>query len=174
MSHPISKIGGQLKGVVSIGQFRVPSQPLQGITLATIGLTLWLISRRQPAWFGSDIGPGLLAQYLALAVLGIGLVWTLLGWAKPQSTQTHRRQPITKAVVAARPPLLLASVCAFVIALPVTGLVPAAGLAAAMATLGAGERRWWFILLTGVLLMAMTALIGILLLPPATQLWPFS
>ncbi len=66
----------------------------------------------------------------------------------------------------------MGAVLAFCLVLPLAGLVLSAGVAAALAAWGAGERAWRGLGVTVVALMTLVAAIGHLLLPPTAPLWP--
>lgn len=148
----------------------------QGCVLALLGVVMWSISNSQPAWYGNEVGPGLMAQLLAKAIIGLGAIWAV--WcviAEPNSEITSQKEPSCSTQPDANrfsASALLGSVLLFALTLPVFGLAAAAGIAAGLAAFGAGERRTISILMTVVGLMTMAALIGILLLPPSILLWP--
>jgi len=46
---------------------------LPGVALCGLGGGMWALAQGQPAWLGGHVGPGLMAQLLAIGV--IGLFW---------------------------------------------------------------------------------------------------
>lgn len=130
----------------------------------------------QPAWLGGHVGPGLMAQLVSHAVLGLGVAWTMIS-ARDRVTPTPSRgcggdsgpsmHGLRHSALA-----LLGAVLTFALALPFVGLVLAAGLAAGLAAWGAGERTPRALAVTVLGLMALVVLVGVALLPPTAPLWP--
>lgn len=162
--------GGRRQGGVAAAV----SGALPGLGIGAAGLAMLLLARGQPAWLGENVGPGLMAQLLGKAVVVLGILWALwcvlrpdqrcaAGCAKaenPQGAQTMAG------------PALLSAVLLFALTLPALGLVVSASLAAAVAALGAGERRASALSVTVALAAALTTGIGLSLLPPTAPLWP--
>lgn len=142
------------------------------LAIGLVGVGLWLLSQGQPARLGGAVGPGYMARGLALGVVGLAAVWTLAVW------RAGLRIPPRAAVTAkasARPGAglaLLGGVLAFALAVPVAGLVAGAALAAGAAAWATGERRAGALAVTALVLAALAAGIGVLLLPPTAPLWP--
>ena len=146
---------------------------LPGVALAAMGLGILLLARGQPAWLGNDVGPGLMAQLLGKGIVGLGLLWAVLGWTQPAAAAATGCSSESPAPVRdASGPALLGGVLVFALALPWLGMVIAAALAATLAALGAGERAPRALALTVFGLTALTAAIGLVLLPPTAPLWP--
>ena len=149
---------------------------LPGLALCALGGAMWVLAQGQPAWLGGHVGPGLMAQLLAMGVIGLGATWAVFCARRPD--------PETASAGCggeAEPPApglrhsalaLLGAVLAFALSLPLIGLVLAAGLAAGLAAWGAGERTARALALTVAGLMALVGLVGVLLLPPTAPLWP--
>lgn len=137
--------------------------------LALIGMGALVVATglSQPAWIGARVGPGLMMQGAGLGIIALAGLWLALRWGRAADA------PQASAVAAPLGGvLLLGSVLAFALLLPVTGLVIAATVAAALAGLGAGERSPLALLVTALSLGALTAAIGLTLLPPTAPLWP--
>lgn len=150
---------------------------LPGLALAALGLAMLAAARGQPAWLGANVGPGLMAQLAAGGVVALGAAWALWRALRPDPARAPGCDPgCTEGTGAeAQPwsgPALLGAVLLFVLALPVLGLVGSAALAAALAAWGAGERGLRALALTAAGLAALTAGIGLALLPPTAPLWP--
>jgi hypothetical protein len=161
---------GQGRGRAALGRV------LPGLALCAIGAGMWVLAQGQPAWLGGHVGPGLMAQLLALGVISLGAVWAMI-CARSRVAQTppagcghETGQPAPGLRHSA--PALLGAVLAFALSLPHVGLVLAAGLAAGLAAWGAGERSPRAMGLTVAGLMALVALVGVALLPPTAPLWP--
>jgi hypothetical protein len=135
-----------------------------------------LLALGQPAWSGGNVGPGLMAQLLAIGVCGLGAVWAVLCALRPGPEMPLAGCGGEAGEVApghrASAPALLGAVLAFALGLPFLGLVLGAGLAAGLAAWGAGERSPRALTLTAGGLMALVALVGTVLLPPTAPLWP--
>jgi hypothetical protein len=149
---------------------------LPGIVLCAIGAGMLALAQGQPAWLGGHVGPGLMAQILSLGVLGLGLAWAMLS-ARGSVTPTPSAGcggdcGSPQRGLRHSAPALLGAVLTFALTLPVIGLVLAAGLAAALAAWGAGERIPRAMTLTVLGLMALVAIVGVALLPPTASLWP--
>ena len=145
-----------------------------GLALCALGLGLLLLARTQPAWVGDRIGPGLLAQVLAMGVAGLGALWSVALLLRP-APRAAVGCAEGRGNAAAGPwsgPALLGAVLLFGLTTPVLGLVASASLAAALAAVGAGERRPFGLLVTVAGLGGLVALIGVTLLPPTAPLWP--
>ncbi|MCU0902595.1 MAG: tripartite tricarboxylate transporter TctB family protein [Tabrizicola sp.] len=149
---------------------------LPGLVLCAIGAGMSGLALGQPAWLGGHVGPGLMAQILSLGVLGLGVAWAIL-LARGRITSTPSpgcgsdSGPPTRGLRHSAP-ALLGAVLTFALTLPFVGLVLAAGLAAALAAWGAGERTPRALALTVLGLMALVAIVGEALLPPTAPLWP--
>ncbi len=144
---------------------------LPGLALCAVGVAMLLLARGQPAWLGPNVGPGLLAQLLAKGVIAIGSLWAV--WLALRTEHDGPKGCGTGATTQSWSGLaLLGAVLLFALALPVLGLVISAGLAAALAALGAGERGPVALGLTVAGLSGLTAIIGITFLPPTAPLWP--
>lgn len=151
---------------------------LPGLLLCAIGAGMSALAQGQPAWLGGHIGPGLIAQLLSLGVLGLGIAWAML-LARGRVTSTPSAGCGSdcgppKRGLRHSAPALLGAVLIFALTLPVLGLVLAAGLAAALAAWGAGERIPRALALTVLGVMALVAIVGVALLPPTAPLWPAS
>lgn len=163
---PDSQIGVQQRSWRLMLKRAIP-----GLALCTLGLAMLWLARGQPAWFGSNVGPGLMAQLLAKGVVGIGGLWALWRAFRPEQLKEEN----LGAEISVQPwsgPALLGAVLLFALTLPMLGMVTSAVLAAALAALGAGERNPVALGLTVIGLAVFTAIIGITLLPPTTPLWP--
>jgi hypothetical protein len=112
-----------------------------------------------------------MAQLLSKGVIGIGGLWAL--W-RALRTDHHSSAGCGTGTSTQRwsGPALLGAVLLFALTLPTTGLVISAGLAAALAALGAGERGLVALALTVAGLALLTAIVGMTLLPPTAPLWP--
>jgi hypothetical protein len=173
----------QLKGPAGAARRALP-----GAAICLAGLAMLVVALGQPAWLGGSIGPGLMARAIAAGVIVLGAAWAIwcalsrpdTGAAAPQDTARGRAGCTTDAAAdtgRAAPqrhsgPALLAAVLAFALAVPVLGLVAGAALAAAVTAWGAGERALPALVATATGLGGLTALIGVLLLPPTAPLWP--
>jgi len=149
---------------------------LPGLVLCAIGAGMSGLALGQPAWLGGHVGPGLMAQILSLGVLGLGVAWAMLS-ARGRVTPTPSKGCRGDCGAPERSlrhsaPALLGAVLTFALTLPVLGLVLAAGMAAALAAWGAGERSPRALALTVLGLMALVAIVGVALLPPTAPLWP--
>jgi hypothetical protein len=146
---------------------------MPGMALAAMGAGILLLALGQPAWLGNDVGPGLMAQLLGKGIIALGLLWALIGATRPEAPAATNCMTETSASARnASGPALLGGVLVFALALPWLGMVIAAGLAATLAALGAGERAPRALALTVLGLSALTAAIGLVLLPPTAPLWP--
>jgi hypothetical protein len=149
---------------------------LPGLALCALGGGMWVLAQGQPAWLGGHVGPGLMAQLLAMGVIGLGAVWAVICARRPDAetpsagcgSETGTSAPSLRHSA----PALLGAVLAFALSLPFFGLVLAAGLAAGLAAWGAGERTARALALTVAGLMALVAVVGVTLLPPTAPLWP--
>lgn len=147
---------------------------IPGLFLAALGLAMLWTAQGQPAWFGTQVGPGLMAQLLSKGVIVIGVLWAIR-----RALRSEERCAVTgcgtgEAADAQRwsGAALLGAVLLFALALPALGLVISASLAAALTALGAGERSLRALIVTVGGLAALTAGIGLILLPPTAPLWP--
>jgi hypothetical protein len=146
------------------------------LVLMAAGGGMWLLSRSQPAYLGEAIGPGFMARGLAIGVILLALLWCAASLLRPVS------RGVTVQEGGALPPkrghrgssgfALLAGVLAFALSVPSLGLVAGAGLAAGLAAWATGERSPRTLAGTAAGLAALTAAIGIVLLPPTAPLWP--
>jgi hypothetical protein len=142
-----------------------------GLALCALGVAMLWFARGQPAWVGANVGPGLMAQLLSKAVIGIGGFWAL--WRTLHPEQHGSEDCGTEA--STQPwsgPALLGAVLLFALTLPMLGLVISTTLAAALSAHGAGERDPVALGVTVTGLAMLTAVIGVTLLPPTTPLWP--
>jgi hypothetical protein len=158
------------QGMVRVGLNRA----LPGLAIGSVGVVMLALAQGQPAWVGGHIGPGLMAQLLGAGVTGLGAVWAMIsafGKEKAMASAecAHDQGPPGHGHSG---PALLGAVLAFALVLPVVGLVLSAGLAAAFAAWGAGERAPRAMAATVLGLMALVAVIGAVLLPPTAPLWP--
>jgi hypothetical protein len=162
------------RGIRPRAAMAVAQRILPGLAIAAAGFAMLLLGRGQPAWLGEDVGPGLMAQLLGKAVFALGILWTLSCVLRPRSVRLAGCNPA--AVADGAQPwgglALLGAVLLFALTLPALGLVVSASLAAALAAIGAGERRASAMIVTVALLAALTAGIGLVLLPPTAMLWP--
>ncbi|MGY6549916.1 MAG: hypothetical protein ACXIU7_13075 [Roseinatronobacter sp.] len=144
-----------------------------GLALAGMGAGALVLGGGQPAWLGGDVGPGLMAQILGQGILGLGLLWAVLCALDTRTAGAVSCEDAPRAPAAGlQGPLLLGGVLIFALTLPSLGLVIAAGCAATLAAIGAGERAPLALVLTVSGLMGLTAAIGVILLPPTAPLWP--
>lgn len=149
---------------------------LPGLALCAIGVGMWVLAQGQPAWLGNQVGPGLMAQLLAIGVINLGAVWAMIcargrmAGRLPSGCGSETGQPAPDRRHSG--PALLGAVLVFALSLPFAGLVLAAGLAAGLAAWGAGENIPRALGLTVAGLMALVALVGLVLLPPTAPLWP--
>jgi hypothetical protein len=144
-----------------------------GVALAVMGGGVLLLALGQPAWLGNDVGPGLMAQLLGAGIMVLGVLWAALGTARHAVTSKTCCSAATSAAARdASGPALLVGVLIFALALPWLGMVIAAGMAATLAAIGAGERAPRALALTVFGLCALTMAIGLVLLPPTAPLWP--
>jgi hypothetical protein len=144
-----------------------------GIALAIMGAGVLLLAGAQPAWRGNEVGPGLMAQFLGKGILALGVLWAVLCAARGQEPRAASCEAASHSdVIGMSGPLLLGGVLVFALTLPLFGLVIAAGLAAICSAIGAGERAPRALALTVIGLACLTALIGVILLPPTAPLWP--
>lgn len=151
----------------------VATRMLPGLALVAAGAGMLWVARGQPAWLGANVGPGLMARLLAKGVIGLGAAWAVWRALRPQPVGAARCAP--GAGTGAQPwsgPALLGAVLLFALALPTLGIVASAALAAALAAWGAGERQPRGLALTVAGIAALTAGIGLALLPPTAPLWP--
>jgi hypothetical protein len=158
------------------GPREVLRRMLPGLVLCAIAAGMSGLAQGQPAWLGGHVGPGLMAQILSLGVLGLGVAWAML-LARARVTPTPSQGCGGDCGAPERglrhsAPALLGAVLTFALTLPVLGLVLAAGLAAALAAWGAGERSPRALALTVLGLMALVAIVGVALLPATAPLWP--
>lgn len=147
-----------------------PGHPAPAVpfVLAVLGAVLFVTGLGQPAFVGSRIGPGLFMQGLAAAVL----VLALLEGIAVALTRTPGRPRQRPAGPVAAGALVLGGVAVFALSVPWLGLAGAAAPAAALAALGAGERRPTGLAITVAAAVLLAAAIGAALLPPTTRLWP--
>jgi len=151
---------------------------LPGLALCAIGAGMWVLAQGQPAWLGGHVGPGLMAQLLAMGVIGLGAAWAVLcarapaAEAPPPSAGCGGETGGPAPGLSLSAPALLGAVLVFALSLPVLGLILAAGLSAGLAAWGAGERTARALALTVAGLMALVAGVGVVLLPPTAPLWP--
>ncbi|MDT8854922.1 hypothetical protein RNZ50_07800 [Paracoccaceae bacterium Fryx2] len=147
------------------------------MAIAAVGTVILVLAQDQPAWLGGHVGPGLMAQLLGVGVTGLGGAWALIRGLSGPPDQTRASMAgcsagSPSAGLRFSGPALLGAVLVFALTLPVAGLVVSAGLSAAMAAWGAGERKVPALAATVLGLMALVAVIGGILLPPTAPLWP--
>lgn len=137
--------------------------------LGALGAGILAIASQQPGFVDGRIGPGLFAQVFALSVVALALLWAALAVFSPSDQENdERRLPWLPGLC------LIGAVAAFIVLRPIVGLVPTAGAVALLASLGAGDRSG-LALIASVLIGGLVAwVIGQLLLPPTTALWPWS
>ena len=151
---------------------------LPGFVLCAIGAGMSGLAQGQPAWLGGDVVPGLMAQLLSLGVLGLGVAWAMLSARSPVTPTPSPGCGNSSDCGAPErglrhsAPALLGAVLIFALTVPVLGLVLAAGLAAALAAWGSGERSPRALAFTVLGLMTLVAFVGVALLPPTAPLWP--
>jgi hypothetical protein len=149
---------------------------LPGLALCALGAGMLVLAQGQPAWLGGHVGPGLMARLLGLGVIALGAVWAVVcaRAANPTTPATGCGSETGRAAtgLGLSGPALLGAVLAFALSLPVLGLVLSAGLSAALAAWGAGERTPRALAATVAGLMVLVALVGVTLLPPTAPLWP--
>lgn len=146
---------------------------LPGLAICAMGFGISLAAQGQPAWFDNDVGPGLMARLLGTGVMGLGAIWVAWCVLRPAARQTAGCGDTSPGAANwARGPALLGAVLVFALCLPALGLVISAGMAAALAAIGAGERNPVALTITVVGLTALTAGIGLVFLPPTAPLWP--
>jgi hypothetical protein len=149
------------------------NRALPGLALAAAGVAMLWLARGQPAWLGAAVGPGLMAQLLGKGVIALGALWAL--WRALRPDARCAAGCVQGDGAGSRHwsgPTLLGAVLAFALTLPALGLVVSATLAAGLAAWGAGEQSATALVLTVVGLGALTAGIGVTLLPPTAPLWP--
>jgi hypothetical protein len=141
------------------------------LAFCVAGALIWLVAIEEPRMIEDRIGPGFMAQVLAAGVIGISLLlWlkTILGWRDDRNRE-QARQGSGNAFAG---PLLLASVLAFALLVPVLGLVLGAAVVAALGAVAAGDRQPLSIAGMAVALAALVAAIGWAALPASAPLWP--
>jgi hypothetical protein len=147
-------------------------QAMPGLALAAMGLGVLVLAQGQPAWLDKDVGPGLLAQLLGKGIIALGLIWAAFGATMRRDQIAGCGSETSAPATGAQGLALLGGVFVFALALPWLGMVIAAGLAAMLAAIGAGERAPRALAVTVLGLSALTAVIGLALLPPTAPLWP--
>lgn len=151
---------------------KAAKQAIPGLALAVMGLGVLLLAQGQPAWLGKDVGPGLMAQLLGKGIIALGLIWAAFGATTRHTKAAGCGSETSAPATGAQGLALLGGVLVFAVALPWLGMVIAAGLAAMLAAIGAGERAPRALAVTVLGLSALTAAIGLALLPPTAPLWP--
>ena len=161
--------------------FAAPSLPFSarlraavpGLALTAMGAGMAMVAAGQPAWFGADVGPGLMARLVATGVIVLGALWALwsalMGPARAEAGCATGDGADAQRFSA---PALLGAVLIFALVVPWLGMVAAVALAAVPAALGAGEREPRALALTVGLLVALTIAVGLTVLPPTAPLWP--
>ena len=98
---------------------------LPGVALCAFGAGMWVLGRRaSPAWLGGHVGPGLMAQLLAMGVIGLGAVWAALcaRTARVDGSaiggMRQRNGPTPRPACATAHTALLGAVLAFALVLP--------------------------------------------------------
>ena len=95
---------------------------LPGLALCAFGGGMLVLAQGQPAWLGGHVGPGLMAQLLAMGVIGLGAVWAVLCARSPGpkapfagcGSETGQTAPGLRQSA----PALLGAVLAFALSLP--------------------------------------------------------
>ncbi|MEM1386389.1 MAG: tripartite tricarboxylate transporter TctB family protein [Pseudomonadota bacterium] len=141
------------------------------IFIGLLGAVMFALAKTQPAWLDQRIGPGLFAQWLSAAVMGMSLVWLVAAWAEGTWRVTASRDADDSPSLLSGLGLL-SGVAVFALAMPVAGMVIACALTALVVSLGAGERGWIALLLSAASGAGAALAIGLTLLPPGTRLWP--
>lgn len=146
---------------------------LPGAALCVAGAGVLWLAMGQPAWVDGRVGPGLMAQLLGAGIMALGGLWAVWQAVQPRPAcaagcGTGQTTPAPRWSA----PALLGAVLVFALSVPALGIVLSASLAATLAALGAGERRIVALGVTVAGLAALTAGIGLLLLPPTAPLWP--
>jgi hypothetical protein len=146
------------------------------LVLMAAGGGMWLLSRSQPAYLGEAIGPGFMARGLAIGVILLAVLWCAASFLRPVAggvtADRGATLPPKRAIGGSAGFALLAGVLAFALSVPSLGLAAGAGLAAGLAAWATGERSPRTLAGTAALLAALTAVIGLVLLPPTAPLWP--
>lgn len=155
----------------SSGLQRTAATMAAPLALGLVGIALWVLSQGQPARLGGAIGPGFMARWLALGIVALALLWgAVTFWRRPGADAAIA--PPERTAQRGAGLALLGGVLAFVLAVPVVGLVAGSGVAAGLAAWATGERRAGALAATTLALAALSAVIGVLLLPPTAPLWP--
>jgi hypothetical protein len=149
---------------------------ISGVALGSLGCGMLVLAQGQPAWFDGQFGPGLLARYLAVGVIGLGAVWAVLCVRRSGSRASPSGCGSEPSAIGSglgrAAPALLGAVLLFATSLPFLGLVLSAGLAGGLTAWGAGESALRPLCVTVGGLMGLVTLVGLLLLPPTAPLWP--
>lgn len=141
----------------------------QGSVLTVSGIGLLALGMGQPAWVETRIGPGLMAQGLAVSVIGLGLATVALGLLAGR----RKDGAALKMGASLLPGLaVLAAVALFVPLAAVLGLVPASAVIAAVVGRVAGDRGAGQVAVSAGLGGIAAFAIGVTLLPPTAPLWP--
>lgn len=141
------------------------------LALGLVGIALWVLSQGQPARLGGAIGPGFMARWLALGIVALAALWGAVSFRRGPGADAAILPP-DRAAQRGAGLALLGGVLAFALAVPVAGLVAGAAVAAGCAAWATGERRAGALAATMLALAALSAAIGVLLLPPTAPLWP--
>jgi len=133
------------------------------------GMSLLAVVAGQPAWVGGRVGPGFMAQGLAVAVILLGLIAAVAGhFDTPSTSETLPAQ----SQVAGPALAVLGAVAMFVPLSAVAGLVIASAAVASVIGWVAGDRGAGQIAVSAGLGGMAAFVIGALLLPPTAPLWP--
>lgn len=151
--------------------FKYPLIP--PLVLICLSSAFLLIAASQPAWLSANhIGPGFFAQGIAGLALLLSVFWLVMTWVG--SHRTAKTCAAKGATTLVWPGItLLGSVVSFLVLMPLIGLVLACAVTATLAARGAGERAFLPLALSFGIAFALTAGVGLTLLPPTTQLWPW-
>ena len=148
------------------------------VVIGAIGALLLTMAHTQPAWLDGRIGPGLFAQWLSMGVIGLSLAWALVSlidlWRPFRRAADDPADRVRFRGHAGPGIALLTSVCLFALLLPLAGLAAACAVTGGVAGWGAGDRSPWALGLSALLCGMIAAGIGLTLLPPTTQIWPWS
>ncbi len=144
--------------------------------ICAVGVLLLVLGHTQPAWLDGRVGPGLFAQWLSKGVIGLSMIWAIVSLIEVRRPPSRPAGPADS--VRFRGPLghgimLLAAVSLFAVLLPLMGLVTACAVAGGVAGWAAGDRSPRALAFSAVICGTIAAGIGLTLLPPTTQIWPW-
>ncbi|MEM8852347.1 MAG: hypothetical protein AAGD34_01525 [Pseudomonadota bacterium] len=134
------------------------------------GLGLLTVALSQPAFVGMRIGPGLFAQIFAGGVCALSCLWAVAAVANrgTEDTGDLRHASLLPGV------FLIAAVVSFIVLRPAVGLVLTGVVAGVLASIGTGDRSVRALVVSASAAGVVAWVIGTLLLPPTTPLWPWS